>query len=154
LITAVLINPKTGEVIGRGLIDAQGNATIDLNGFTGNFLVRVGSGDGVTQQAALVETDADDDGVPDSRDNCVNVKNADQRDSDGDGYGDVCDADVNNDGSVNSVDVALMRNAFGSSGPSLADLNGDGRVNALDLALLRARFGVHPGPSAWHLPGS
>jgi hypothetical protein len=154
LITAVLINPKTGDVIGRGRIDAEGNGLIDLKGFSGNFIVRVGSGDGVTQQAALEETDSDGDGVPDSRDNCVNVKNADQRDSDGDGYGDACDADVNNDGAVNSVDLAMVRNAFGSSGPNPADLNGDGRVNALDLALLRSHFGQRPGPSAWHLPAS
>lgn len=153
LITAVLINPKNGEVIGRSLINADGNGQVDLNGFSGNFLVRVGSSDGVTQQAALVETDSDGDGVPDSRDNCVNVKNADQKDSDGDGYGDACDGDVNNDGVVNSVDLALVRNAFGSSGPNPADLNGDGRVNALDLALLRSLFGTRPGPSAWHLPG-
>ena len=152
-ITAVLINPRSGDVIGRTLIDAEGNGAIDLNRFTGNFLVRVGSGDGVTQQAALVEIDTDGDGVSDSRDNCINVKNADQLDSDGDGYGNSCDADLNNDGIVNSVDLALLRNAFGSSGPNPADINGDGRVNALDLALLRAHFGSRAGPSAWHLPG-
>ncbi len=35
--------------------------------------------------------DSDDDGIPDSNDNCIDVMNQDQQDSDGDGVGDVCD---------------------------------------------------------------
>jgi len=35
--------------------------------------------------------DSDRDGIPDSQDNCSKVKNPDQKDSDGDGIGDVCD---------------------------------------------------------------
>ncbi len=35
--------------------------------------------------------DQDQDGVPDDQDNCVDVANADQKDSDGDQTGDVCD---------------------------------------------------------------
>ncbi len=37
--------------------------------------------------------DTDDDGVPDHLDNCPDVPNPDQRDSDGDGAGDACDLD-------------------------------------------------------------
>ena len=36
--------------------------------------------------------DADNDGVADTTDNCVNEANANQADSDGDGIGDICDA--------------------------------------------------------------
>jgi Peptidase family C25/Dockerin type I domain/Thrombospondin type 3 repeat len=153
LVTVVLIDPASGRIIGRGALDRQGNTRIDLNGFTGNFWARVASVDGRSQQVALVETDTDGDGIPDSRDNCTTVRNADQRDSDGDGYGDVCDADANNDGLVNSIDVAIVREAFGKPTPSRADLNGDGSVNALDLALVRRLFATRPGPSAWHRDG-
>lgn len=154
LITAVAFDPESGRQIGRGMLDDRGNGKIDLGGWTGNFWVRVGSGDGRSQQAALTETDTDGDGIPDSRDNCILVKNADQRDSDGDGYGDACDGDANNDGIVNSIDLAILRANFGLRGPTRADLNGDGVVNALDLALLRRLIGTRPGPSAWHAPGS
>ena len=150
LITIVAFDPQTGRQIGRGLLDEEGNGNIDLKGWNSNFWVRVGSGDGRSQQAALTEVDTDGDGIPDSRDNCVAVKNADQRDSDGDGYGDACDADANNDGIVNSLDLALVRSSFGFRGASRADLNGDGVVNALDLAKVRQQFGTRPGPSAWH----
>jgi hypothetical protein len=154
LITAVLWNPVRGEVIGRTTINSDGNGRIDLKGYTGNFVVRVGSSDGASQQAALVETDTDNDGIPDSRDNCTRVANRDQKDSDGDGYGDACDGDVNNDGIVNSVDLALVRAAFGSTGANRADLNGDGVVNSLDLAIVRRLFALRPGPSALHTPST
>jgi cytosine/adenosine deaminase-related metal-dependent hydrolase len=39
--------------------------------------------------------DIDSDGIPDERDNCVGVANADQADADADGRGDVCDACAN-----------------------------------------------------------
>ena len=41
--------------------------------------------------ADCVDDDTDGDGVLDDADNCVGVKNDDQVDSDGDGFGDVCD---------------------------------------------------------------
>ena len=90
--------------------------------------------------------DADDDGVPDGEDNCINVANADQRDTNADGFGNVCDADLDNDCSVNVVDLGLMRVAFFSTDPD-ADLNGDGIVNVLDLGIMKTGFFQPPGPS-------
>lgn len=153
-ITAIAMDPATREVIGRGLIDDQGEGSIDLGDFTGkNVLVRVGSPDGATSQVAAVETDADGDSVPDSRDNCIAVPNKAQTDSDSDGYGNACDADLNNDGFVNSLDLSQMRTQFGKRRVA-GDINGDGIVNALDVSLFAKLFGKAPGPSALHLTSS
>lgn len=47
--------------------------------------------------------DSDSDGIPDLRDNCVQLANPDQVDIDGNGRGDACD-DFDKDGFMNSVD--------------------------------------------------
>src|SRR5690606_18874560 len=90
--------------------------------------------------------DTDGDGVPDHLDNCIEVANPDQRDTDGDGYGNRCDGDLNNDGNVNFIDLAIFRAAFGTTDPH-ADLDGNGNVNFIDLAIFQSMFGSPPGPS-------
>ncbi|MAF84060.1 MAG: hypothetical protein QGH93_05605 [Gammaproteobacteria bacterium] len=92
------------------------------------------------------EADADWDGVTDDVDNCTDVANADQRDTNGDGYGNICDADLNNDGVVNFADFGIMRSVFFTADPD-ADLNGDGFVNFSDFGILKAMFFSPPGPS-------
>ena len=108
------------------------------------------SGEVATHSAtALVGpfTDLDADGVADVLDNCTLVANPDQRDSNGDGYGNACDADLNNDGIVNAVDLGMLKSVFFKVNDD-ADLNGDGVVNAVDLARLKSVFFRPPGPSA------
>ncbi|MFK7888141.1 MAG: FG-GAP-like repeat-containing protein [Gammaproteobacteria bacterium] len=98
--------------------------------------------------AEINPVDDDGDSVADVSDNCTATSNPLQLDSDGDGYGNACDADLNNDGIVNVQDLGILRAVFFSTVPSAADLNSDGVVNATDLGLMRQMFFQPPGPSA------
>ncbi len=91
--------------------------------------------------------DTDSDGVADDVDNCTDVANADQLDTNGDGFGNACDADLNNDCIVNVVDLGLLRTVFFTADAD-ADFNGDGIVNVIDLGLMRLAFFSPPGPAA------
>ena len=86
-----------------------------------------------------VVPDTDGDGVIDWTDNCPMLANANQRDTDGDGVGNRCDADLNNDGKVTLVDFAIFRQKFGTADPD-ADFNDSGLVTTADLAIFRALF--------------
>ena len=91
--------------------------------------------------------DTDGDGIADTQDNCSIVANADQRDTNADGFGNACDPDLNNDLIVNFGDLGLLRSVFFGADPD-ADFNGDGAVNFTDLGVLRAFFFAAPGPGA------
>lgn len=90
--------------------------------------------------------DFDGDGLKNFLDNCIFEANPDQIDSNGDGYGNRCDADLNNDGVINVIDLGLLRTRFFTADAD-ADFNGDGVVNVVDLGVLRAAFFGMPGPS-------
>ncbi|MEO1574786.1 MAG: thrombospondin type 3 repeat-containing protein [Pseudomonadota bacterium] len=98
------------------------------------------------QPGFLAPPDFDADGVRNFMDNCIQDENTDQRDSNGDGFGNVCDADLNNDGVTNVIDLGLLRQRFFTADAD-ADLNGDGVVNVIDLGIMRLRFFTAPGPS-------
>ncbi len=95
--------------------------------------------------------DSDSDSVPDRSDNCRVVANAAQCDSDGDGFGNRCDGDLNNNDFTNSQDYVLFRQQLGqpSVGPlfNKADITCNGVVNAQDYVLFRSLLGAPPGPS-------
>lgn len=72
-------------------------------------------------------TDLDGDGVADTADNCDQVKNADQLDTDGDGAGNACDGDDDGDGKFDEDDnCPLVKNA------DQKDSDGDGVGDACD----------------------
>jgi len=97
-------------------------------------------------------TDTDGDGVFDYQDNCQVAANPTQCDTEGDGYGNRCDADLNHNGIVNAQDTTLFRQQLGKASPApkynLADLNCNGVINAQDTTLFRGLLGLPPGPSA------
>lgn len=90
--------------------------------------------------------DIDDDGTLNLSDNCVNLFNLFQRDTDADGIGNMCDPDLNNDCIVNFVDIGLFGSVFSTADPD-ADFNGDGAVNFIDFSIMTSRFLLAPGPS-------
>ncbi|PIR48101.1 hypothetical protein COV06_01020 [Candidatus Uhrbacteria bacterium CG10_big_fil_rev_8_21_14_0_10_50_16] len=69
--------------------------------------------------------DQDMDTILDEQDNCPRAANADQRDTDGDGVGDVCDIDDDNDGITDEVEQTL------GTDPLKADTDNDG-ISDLD----------------------
>jgi hypothetical protein len=113
------------------------------------------------EEVTIADSDSDSDGVPDSIDNCTLVANPDQRDTDGDGFGNACDPDLDNNCLVtvctddfftpecgaSGTDMGVMSLRFLTSDPD-ADLNGDGAVNFGDLNILLSYEGLPPGPSS------
>ena len=55
---------------------------------------------GVQAGSTECAVDADNDGICDDTDNCLGIKNPAQYDADRDGYGNICDYDVDNDCTV------------------------------------------------------
>src|SRR3989338_2086238 len=76
--------------------------------------------------------DQDHDGIIDERDSCISVVNADQADHDGDGRGDACDPDSDNDGLADIDEVARGLN------PLNPDTDNDGMIDSKDPHPLKA----------------
>jgi CSLREA domain-containing protein len=89
---------------------------------------------------------SDGDMLADIDDNCTLVTNQDQYDANQDGYGNICDADLNDSGLVASGDYIMLRNALNTSN-AIADLNHSGLVTGQDYIILRNRLNTPPGPS-------
>jgi hypothetical protein len=70
---------------------------------------------------------ADADGVPDPPDNCPADYNPNQRDSDGDGQGDVCDSDDDGDSAPDGADNCPL-----AANPTQVDTDGDGQGDSCD----------------------
>ncbi len=139
---------SSGRVLG---VDGEGrfvtggsSSSDDLPVFNALQGQNAGNDDGFLARFAY-PYDADGDGISDLRDNCVYYSNPTQTDADEDGAGNRCDADLDNDGRLNAVDIGLFKLAFLSAPGddawnAAADFNDDGVVNALDLGILREQF--------------
>ncbi len=111
---------------------------------------------GVDTVRLLIDVDDDGDMIPNTQDNCTQVANGmndtatagpSQNDTDGDDFGNLCDADFNNNGLVDAQDFLIMRQNIGSSTAPDQDLNGNGTVDAQDFLRIRLGIGQPPGPS-------
>lgn len=123
------------DMLGYNLI-----GTADINGDGNNDFV-VGApdisvtghtGDGGFVQlfyggSALAQSDADEDNVADSLDNCLDEANLNQADLDSDGRGDVCDVDIDGDGFNNDLDNCPL-----TASATQVDTDSDGDGNACD----------------------
>ncbi len=108
--------------------------------------------------------DSDSDGVPDAFDNCSSTANGPllatpalcnaQQDYDADGYGQPCDADINNDGGVGLDDVNDVLGAQGAGAGNSSDLNCDGGVGLDDANVVLGSQGNTPGPSGLACAGT
>lgn len=105
---------------------------------------------------SLPPVDTDNDGVVDSLDNCILKPNGpllpdaggfSQRDTDSDGYGNVCDPDFNQNLIVDPLDFSMLKSVLGSPAAPDQDLNGNGIVDPLDFSTLKSFLGQPPGPS-------
>jgi len=104
--------------------------------------------------------DSDGDGIPDAADNCTERPNESQRDTDLDGYGNVCDPDFTNDGTVGGPDfLVLAKVPLGAELGDAAyrpevDMTGDGEYGASDYVLYSSMANKGRGPSGLACAGN
>ncbi len=95
-----------------------------------------------------VSPDSDGDTVNDCEDNCINVPNASQDDSDGDSCGNVCDADFDQNSAVAFSDMTHFQANVGTTNANfdLTEPIGD-LVTMEDFNVFQAAYLSAPGPS-------
>jgi len=95
-----------------------------------------------------VSADSDGDTVNDCEDNCINVANPSQDDSDGDSCGNVCDADFDQDSVVAFSDMTYLQANIGTTNSNfdLTEPIGD-ELTMEDFNAFKAAYLSAPGPS-------
>jgi len=93
----------------------------------------------------VTAVDSDNDSIIDSLDNCSQIPNPGQQDTDGDGYGNICDADLDNDGFVGPNDYTLFGYSWWSDMASPnwnpdADFDSDDFVGPNDYTIFGSRW--------------
>ena len=112
-----------GPAISAGLLQPRGLTVDDV----GNLYIADTDNHRIRKVTfGINENDTDGDGISDDVDNCPNTPNADQANFDGDGQGDACDADDDNDG-VDDADDAFPLDPAESN-----DNDGDGTGDNAD----------------------
>ena len=115
----------------------------DFLNLGGNIFGLDCDGDGVCEAVegeASAESDCDENGI----DDLCDILDDPSRDVDGDGRLDACErsrGDLNLDGIVNAIDLAILLVNWDSVPPALGDITGDGLINAADLSALLTAWG-------------
>jgi Thrombospondin type 3 repeat/Bacterial TSP3 repeat len=92
----------------------------------------------------VIGTDTDADGLANTVDNCPTIANPDQLNTDGDTLGNACDADDDNDGFSDAVEMSVGTNSLLDCGVDAwpADINNDGFSDITDVSALTGVFGL------------
>ncbi|MEE9494592.1 MAG: cytochrome c peroxidase [Gammaproteobacteria bacterium] len=153
-------NTSVNEVVRTVLLNDSENfqqvVAIGAGGRSAVFLPPLEPFLGLDPRDPALTDDIDLDTIGDLEDNCTLVANTHQLDTDDDGFGNICDADLDNSGNVDFSDFTLFSVLFGTSAPGVepftlsdhADFNGDGQVDFGDFTLFSVAFGRSPGPAA------
>lgn len=105
----------------RDLLQITSNSVPDIMpGISGNNIVWISGLKEGAEIYVATDPDVDGDGLSESFDNCINTPNSDQLDTDGDGMGNVCDPDDDNDGWIDPEDGCPLQNPYSK------DVNEDG----------------------------
>ena len=115
---------SAGDLLGWLSVSVSGNSMVA--GAAGNDDNGAESGTAYLYSLPVSTADSDGDGIQDWADTCPDDVNADQKDTDADTRGDVCDADDDNDG------VPDVADAFPANPGESVDTDGDGTGNNAD----------------------
>src|SRR5262245_24867113 len=107
------------------------------------------AGLGIENGLWQVYLDSDNDDVCDYEDNCLGVANgpgngSNQVDTDGDGFGNACDADYTQDDVVGGPDQLILYRAFNTSNEPVTDHDGNGITGGSDILFFAPQWGGPP----------
>ncbi len=134
--------PRRTDAVGNLAYEKISSTTTFNSAFVSNVLP-------TPTPTASPAPDSDEDGVPDAIDNCSEVWNPSQDDTDGDFCGNLCDADYDQSGWSGFADFFLHAMAFGSGNQLYCNTEPvpGCTVGFDDFFFLSNVFGKHPGPS-------
>jgi hypothetical protein len=103
--------------------------------------------------------DPDGDSVCTPVDNCSTVSNASQCDTNGDGYGNICDPDYDNNFGIGQSDKTAFNSAWATAPPGPPydpDIDADcnNGIGQSDLTNFNSYWGGVPGPSGYSCAGT